>query len=272
VSAGKNSIVLFDMDGTLTAARKKVDMLMITSLAKLSKFADIGIVTGSPMMYLEQQCGDLWAGTRDDHLARDISLFPCNGTLSYSYSPDKNQWVINSSTNMRAHIGNENYGKLIREILSIQSNYADRHHDLPVTGNFISDRKSMINWCPVGRDADTDQRIEFQEFDKKYRCRSCLKKDFEGAMDYLGIPDITCALGGDTSIDIYPSGWDKTYVLRHTKSYDTVYFVGDRCDVYGNDKTLYEALSPGITSFKTSGPDNTIVYIDKLIDILSKEQ
>ncbi len=265
----KDCLVLFDMDGTLTEARKKADWSMVKPLRELSEHAHIGIVTGSPMSYLEQQCDLLWSELGSVNI-NCITLFPCNGTQSYDFSVSEKRWNANSSTNMRDHVGNIRYHHIIREILSIQSGYADTHHELPLTGNFISDRKSMINWCPVGRDAGDAERLAFQEFDKKYRCRTTLKRDLEDSLDYLDIPAITCVLGGNTSIDIYPEGWDKTYVLRHVESYDTIYFIGDRCDEHGNDRTLYEALEPGVTSFKTTGPDNTINIIKDITSTLSK--
>ena len=35
------------------------------------------------------------------------------------------------------------------------------------------------------------------------------------------------ALGGETSFDIYPIGWDKTYAMKHFKGYK-IYFIGSR--------------------------------------------
>ena len=266
----KDCLVLFDMDGTLTEARKKADWSMVRPLRDLSNYAHIGIVTGSPMSYLKQQCSILWSDLGSVNIDC-ITLFPCNGTQSYNFSTEEKKWIANSSINMRDHIGDIRCHKIIREILSIQSGYADTHHELPLTGNFVSDRKSMINWCPVGRDADDKARLEFSKFDKKYNCRLTLKKDLEDALDYLDIPAVTCVLGGNTSIDIYPKGWDKTYVLRHIEDYKTVYFVGDRCTGYGNDRTLYEALEPGVTSFSTDSPSNTISIIKSITTKLGKE-
>ena len=77
------------------------------------------------------------------------------------------------------------------------------------------------------------------------------------------IHDITIKLGGDTSFDIYPQGWDKRYALKHfpEESWD-VFFVGDRCSYDGNDYEIFEHLSPLGRSFETSGPDETIEIID----------
>ena len=42
-----NNIALFDMDGTITPARKLIDRKMIKALDALSEYGDIGIVSGS---------------------------------------------------------------------------------------------------------------------------------------------------------------------------------------------------------------------------------
>ena len=73
-------------------------------------------------------------------------------------------------------------------------------------------------------------------------------------------------VGGETSIDIFPVGWDKSYALKYFKGYE-VYFVGDRCFVGGNDFDIYKEMIPG-NGFKTSGPDETMVIISKLINEL----
>ena len=266
----KDNIVLFDMDGTLTEARKKANWSLVRPLRELSKHAHIGIVTGSPMTYLEQQCGILWTELGSVNIDC-ISLFPCNGTQYYAYDFRQSSWVANSNTSMKDHIGNDNYRQLIREILSIQAWYSDNNHGLPLTGNFISDRQSMVNWCPVGRDADDNCRSEFVAFDKEQRCRETLKEELEDALSQVSIENIVCTLGGNTSIDIYPSGWDKTYVLRHLDMYKTVYFVGDKCTGYGNDRSLYEELDPGVTSFETTGPDDTMKIIRNIIKSMDEK-
>jgi phosphomannomutase len=78
--------------------------------------------------------------------------------------------------------------------------------------------------------------------------------------------DITVALGGSTSFDIYPNGWDKTYVLRHLEEFKNVYFVGDRCKDGGNDKALYDVLRKTNTSFETESPKQTMEIIENIIN------
>lgn len=267
MSSDSSHIVLFDMDGTLTEARKKANWSIVKPLQRLSAHAHIGIVTGSPMEYLEQQCSMLWTEIGSVGV-KNITLFPCNGTQSYSYAYDQKKWVATSDTNMKKHMGVDNYRQAVREIFALQSSYSDSYPDMPLTGNFISDRKSMINWCPIGRDAGNEDRAAFVEFDKKNKCRENLKEELEYSLDETGVHGIVCTLGGNTSIDIYPDGWDKTYVLKHLSSYSHIWFVGDKCEGHGNDRTLYEALRSAGTSFKTTGPDNTIKIIDNLTSLI----
>ena len=79
--------------------------------------------------------------------------------------------------------------------------------------------------------------------------------------------DVTIALGGATSFDIYPTGWDKTYALNHYKNYE-VFFVGDRCEKGGNDWHIYEQLKDDGNSYTTSGPRETVKIIDQIIEKL----
>ena len=77
-----NKIVLFDMDGTLTPARKPMEENVLESLKNLSNYAKIGIVTGSGFDYVKQQCQLLFKQLPEEILNR-ITIMPCNGTQVY---------------------------------------------------------------------------------------------------------------------------------------------------------------------------------------------
>ena len=80
-------------------------------------------------------------------------------------------------------------------------------------------------------------------------------------LDVKGLKNkITIKLGGDTSFDIYPTGWDKTYGLRHFSGWD-VWFVGDLCYENGNDLEIYESC--GSQGFQT-GPNETVEIIKNI--------
>lgn len=111
-------IVLFDMDGTLTPPREKLDQSLVETLSKLSKHSEIGIVSGSDYEYIMQQCGLL---TMKDQINLKLHILPCNGTMHYappSYRKDSNKLV--HSNNMRTAIGDADLNKLFKKLLIIR--------------------------------------------------------------------------------------------------------------------------------------------------------
>jgi len=262
-------IVLFDMDGTLTEARKKINFSTIAKLKKLSLYSHIGIVTGSGMDYLVPQLEDLWtsAGVHDLDKARvdpkNITLMPCNGTIVYEWS--KGSWKETFSVSIREYLGEEKFLKLFQILVSLNHKIVSDHAGaFPLTGHFISFRNSLINFCPVGRNATDSDRNSFIEYDDRFNLRSRCLEILKGKFIMGGLSNLSVTLGGSTSFDIYPIGWDKTFSLKHFSG-KRVWFIGDKCDGDGNDRKLYEALQPFGRSFKTSNPENTREIIDNII-------
>ena len=122
----------------------------------------------------------------------------------------------------------------------------------------------MVNFCPIGRNASKLDRKAWASLEAKHNIRkkliSKLKNDFSKH-------SIAFKLGGDTSIDIFPKGWDKTFVLRNFQDNDEIWFFGDRCQEHGNDKELYDAikLRNAGGSFETTGPSKTIELVNNNI-------
>lgn len=246
-----NTVVLFDMDGTLTPARKPIKQDMEDALARLSKVAKIGIVTGSGYEYVMQQCGSFLKSGRN---FSNFTILPCNGTQKYVW--DKHEWENSlwkreSSLDMRKHIGEERYQKLVLTLSErLYITHMSHLGKIPVTGNFISYRGSLINWCPIGRSANDKDRELFKKYDKENLIRDRNLRIFHDTSlsDFLSF-----SLGGNTSIDIYPHGWDKTYALNYYKDCDH-WFVGDRCTVEnGNDKPLYDKIKKNISKSSFRG-------------------
>ena len=129
------TIVLFDMDGTLTPARMPADSQVGNILAKLSKHAKIGIVTGSGFDYLVNQCNSLWSDSQGVD-PKNIVLLPCNGTKVYSWVGK--DWELQSSTDMREEIGNNHFDLLMKILISAQFTYVSNEPSHPFTGHFIS--------------------------------------------------------------------------------------------------------------------------------------
>ena len=255
-------IILFDMDGTLTPARKAMTARVSYYLGKLQDNGyDVGIVTGSDMDYIEQQCGVLFDVSSADW--EKIKYFPCNGTKYYTVKNRK--FVVEYEHDMKKTLGVKKFQSLIRDIVDKHSNLflLEGGEKIPMSGTFIKYRGSMLNWCPIGRDASLSDREEWIKLDKKYCLREGILQAFKKSVDsYEGI---TFKLGGDTSFDIYPIGWDKTMAYKQMikEGYEKIYFVGDRCKQDGNDYEIYTAAFPH--GMQTSGPDQTVDIIKNIL-------
>jgi phosphomannomutase len=265
------NIVLFDMDGTLTPARKEMPQEMLDALLVLLQYADIGIVSGSPFEYIKEQCSILFEES-DETILRDLLILPCNGTQKYLYT--NNKWNKDSSLDMRQCIGEDTYEILMTTLVEKQylCSLLSKSYGYPMTGHHISYRGSMVNWSPVGRNANHKDRERFAIADQKHSIRR------DALNKILAIPELTrslsFSLGGSTSIDIYPHGWDKTYALNHYDDNNLFWFVGDRClQETGNDKPLYDKLNSirKNTAFQTNGPNQTIQIIKDIITVIEAE-
>jgi phosphomannomutase len=251
-------IVLFDMDGTLTEARKPFAPFLSSPLWSLGQIADIGIVTGSDMDYVSEQMSTL---IQNHSIRYSLHILPCNGTKWY-IPPEfsSHEHSIIHSAEMEREIGKDKYRKLLEILIKLQLEASE--FDIPLSGHFISPRGSMINWSPSGRLASDKQRKRFKKFDKDFKFRTQMFSKLRTLLDSNDLQNVTVKLGGDTSFDIYPNGWDKTYALRHFSGRN-VWFVGDRAhSPKGNDYEIFQACGP--RSFHTTGPEETKEVIEKI--------
>ena len=261
------NIVLFDLDGTLTPAREAMDPGMLDDIESLQQYADVGIVTGSPFPYISEQAAE-FLNQFDFHEDSGIMrIMPCNGTQLYISTGFGYKKIHDA--NMKSELGDEIYRRLVWVISNLQVNLMEGV-DIPLSGNFISYRGSMLNWCMIGRDATPEDRATFTELDAKFKIRQTLSKALKDNLDEFKIEGIEHAIGGNTSIDVFPAGWDKRYALQHIQDYDNVYFVGDRCEPGGNDYTLYEVIDED-KRHMTGGPEQTKKIIGGIVKKLGEE-
>ena len=262
------STVLFDMDCTLTPARKKIETNMIRVLSRLLNLTKVGIVTGSGFNYIEDQLGSMWDSINCPNL-NNLTLYPCNGTKHYEWNGMK--WVQKSDNNMMYHVGLGAFQELLRNVVKLQLKAMTNEELLGeslVFGHFTSNSGSLLNWCMIGRDATEKDRKIFEAIDEEKCVRTILKSELDFLLEASGSTrgKFTTALGGKTSVDIYPIGWNKTFTLKNFYKGQDVYFIGDNCVKGGNDHEIYEeVLQNGLGAFQTSGPEETIKLIEEHI-------
>lgn len=253
-------LVLFDVDGTLTEARRPIEKAMLKALRELSRYAEIGFLTGSGLEYIKEQ---LWPALADPIIRQNCHLLPCNGTeyvIPYGdeeiiFNPMSKEYMIDS-------IGKEDFQKLMNVLCKLQAQVVDENNDLPLTGNFVQNRGSMINWCPIGRNALQEDRDVFKALDNLYGIRHTYLDKLNNYVSAAKM-NVTVKLGGNTSFDIFPKGWDKTFALNHFDGPNwTFWFVGDRCSPTGNDYEIFSALKDTGRAFEVGSPEETVDIID----------
>ncbi|KAI5953333.1 PMM1 [Candida jiufengensis] len=241
------TLVLFDVDGTLTPARLTISPEMKETLEKLRKKVVIGFVGGSDLSKQVEQLGP--------NVLQDFDYcFSENGLTAYKLGKQL------ASQSFIQWLGEEKYNKLVKFILRYLSDI-----DIPIRrGTFIEFRNGMINVSPVGRNASTNERNEFEEFDKKSHVREklvdALKENFK---DY----GLTYSIGGQISFDVFPTGWDKTYCLQHVEDegFKTIHFFGDKSYKGGNDYEIYE--DPRTVGHAVNSPADTIRILNELFKL-----
>ena len=89
-------------------------------------------------------------------------------------------------------------------------------------------------------------RTEFPNYGLRYAIEATVSSSYNLP---FSINDILCSysIGGQISFDVFPTGWDKTYCLRHIEAekglsgieYKTIHFFGDKSFPGGNDYEIY---------------------------------
>jgi len=108
------------------------------------------------------------------------------------------------------------------------------------------------------------ERKEYEVYDLENKVRATfvdkLKKEFA---DY----NLTYSVGGQISFDVFPTGWDKTYCLRHIEKegFKTIHFFGDKAFKGGNDYEIYS--HPLVTGHAIKNPDETATELKKIFNL-----
>lgn len=162
----------------------------IEYLAKLREVCSIGVVGGSDLVKQKEQLGD--SPNMFDY------CFPENGLQAFK------DGVEVGRTSFLDHIGEEKLTKLVNFILGYLSKI-----ELPQKrGTFIEFRNGMLNVSPIGRGCNRTERNAFEAFDKANNIRTDMVKALQAEFADFGL---SFSIGGQISMDIFPTGWDKTY-------------------------------------------------------------
>ena len=219
-SVRNKHLLLFDIDGTLTKSRLKIQPSMIECLNKARKHFDLAIVGGSDRDKQIDQLGDI------TYLFN--YAFSENGTLSFK---GKKEFHRNSFAKF---LGENKLKELINFCLQVVI-----ETDIPVKrGTFLEYRNGMLNCSVIGRNCTQEERMQFVEYNKTHDIQNKVAQRIRDKFDKDGV---YVSVGGQISVDIFPKGWDKTYCLQFIdKEYEDIHFFGDKVYKGGNDFEIYE--------------------------------
>jgi phosphomannomutase len=208
-------IILFDVDGTLTPSRGKMDPEFKKEFLNFQKAYKVCFVTGSDDVKTIEQVGE-------DVFAAAYYSFNCSGNQVFKCGK------LQSTIGWTAPDTLINYLEICLE----HTHYTEKY------GNHIERRPGMVNFSVVGRDATQEQRDAYYEWDKKHNERSQIAT----AINWRWADELQADVGGEISIDIFPKGKDKAQILDNFKNKDKITFFGDRTEEGGNDYTLAKRI------------------------------
>ena len=206
-----DKVYMFDVDGTLTDPRRQIVPEFKDFMFEFVKQHTCMIVTGSDRPKTIEQIGE-------DLTNSFARVYHCSGNHVFVGNKEvyKSDWSLSEaeSTFLQAILHTFDYPEM--------------------TGNHIEQRTGTANFSIVGRNANWDQRARYAEWEKVNKGRDTV------AMYYnQEFKDSIAQVAGQTSIDIYKTGCDKSQAIREQKG-KTIYF-GDHCNPGGNDFTAAQA-------------------------------
>ena len=209
-----NNKFIFDVDGTLTPSRGKMDKEFAKFFNRFCSIQDVYLVTGSDRPKTVEQISELTY-----NLAKRV--YQCSGSDVYEGKIS----ILKSEWKLPHHAETWLKDKLEESDFRIR------------TGNHIEQRTGMVNFSIVGRNADGIDRGKYVRYEEEHGERSIIADRFN-----MAFTDLQATVGGDTGIDIAPRGADKSQILRDFEKTDTIHFYGDAMFDGGNDKPLADAL------------------------------
>eukprot|EP00123_Amoebidium_parasiticum_P019335 comp24608_c0_seq1/m.46797 comp24608_c0_seq1/g.46797 ORF comp24608_c0_seq1/g.46797 comp24608_c0_seq1/m.46797 type:complete len:250 (-) comp24608_c0_seq1:483-1232(-) len=241
----ERTLVLFDIDGTLTKPRLSIEQPMIDTLKELRKRMVVGVVGGSDQPKIQEQLGGGNIEQQYDY------VFSENGLVAFRHG------VQLPTMSIKEYYGNERLNRFINFVLRYIADL-----DIPVKrGTFIEFRNGMLNVSPIGRNCSYEERLAFNEYDEKHNIRSTMVSVLEKEFADYGFK---YSIGGQISFDVFPIGWDKTYCLRHVKGdgFTAIHFFGDKTYEGGNDYEIFS--SPDTVGHTVTSPEDTIRQLKEL--------
>jgi phosphomannomutase len=248
-------IVAFDLDGTLAESKQHLEPYMAEILCELAKEKKVAVITGGSFGQFQKQFLPFLnsANTLDDEIISNFILLPTSGSSRYEYNKKTKEWNMTDIEEFPKDIKI----KVIEELNNLVAEHKYGIGAVISGDDIVEDRVTQITLSALGQHAPIDKK---NLWDPDQKIRQIIKKELEKKL-----PRVNIVIGGTTSIDILPYGFNKAKglnrLLRNMNlTINDMVFLGDAIFPGGNDYSVYEA---GIESIKVSGPKETADIIKK---------
>lgn len=236
------TLILFDIDGTLTLSGQIIKNDMMDALRRLYYKPNIilGLVGGGTFNKIRDQ-------------VIDISIFKYifaeSGAIIYV---DGNKV---SEKDMLLCCDRNILNKIIDRAVEIINTL-----DVPKHTKKIDQRHGLLYISIPGIDANLIERKEFSDLDNKLKIRKYIIDELS-KVDIINKFEIL--MGGEVGISISPKGFDKSQAISYlieNNFTDDIYFFGDKVDLGGNDYHIYNHKR--VIGVKVNSYVETINHLD----------
>ena len=207
---------IFDVDGTLTPSRGKIDNGFLNFFNEFVEENNVYLATGSDAPKTIEQIGQPLFNSV-------IKVYNCSGNSVWEKGNNiyNNDWVLPPVP------------KIFLQRQLDESKFPLR------TGTHFDARPGLLNFSIIGRGADTKQREEYVKYDTETKERWIIAKEFN---ENFRNENVVAQVAGETGLDIMPIGKGKQQIINDFDKSDNIIFVGDKTMEGGNDYDISEAV------------------------------
>jgi HAD superfamily hydrolase (TIGR01484 family) len=254
----QKSLIVFDLDGTLTETKSNLKPDMSEMLSRLLKEKKVAVIGGGTYKQFRRQfISHLDCSPK---VLKGLFIFPTTATAFYRY--DKG-WK-----NVYAHPLSKTQKREIKEAVKDVLKEIGYIPPKKTYGKTLEDRDSQMSYSFLGQDVVAQLgkkgvRLK-EEWTKK---NTPLKLEIAGMLQKR-LPDLEVHAAGFTTIDITRRDIDKAYGVRQIEKYlhipiKDMVFIGDALYPGGNDEA---AKKTGVQTIAVKGPRDTIAIIKKILN------
>ena len=212
---------IFDVDGTLTPSRAKIDKEFLKWFLEFVKWHNVHLVTGSDRSKTEEQIGK-------ELYEKVNSVYNSSGNTKHK----KGICVFNTKELELPEVAHK---FLVKKMISSKWE--------PKTGLHFDTRPGLLNFSVVGRNATKEQRKKYVKYDTTTKERQLISDEFNKKFSEKF--NIVSQVAGETGLDIIEIGKDKAQILKDFTFQDELIFFGDNIQPGGNDWGIAQVIEYG---------------------------